>query len=135
MSKSWSDIIKLGKFELKNRVFLCALTRVRCELDGIPTDLLAEYYSQRAGAGLMLTESAAVSKRGYGFPGQGCLWNKEQAEGWRKVLEKVHQKGGVLFLQAFHAGRVTHPNFTDGLEPWAPSAIQNREKNALLGNM
>jgi 2,4-dienoyl-CoA reductase-like NADH-dependent reductase (Old Yellow Enzyme family) len=58
---------------------MCALTRVRCEYDGIPTDLVAEYYGQRAGAGLILTESAAISQRGLGFPGQGNIYNKEQA--------------------------------------------------------
>ena len=113
---------------------LSSLTRVRCELDGVPTDLVVEYYSQRAGAGLVLTEAAAVSKRGYGYPGQGCLWNKQHVEGWKKVIEKVHQKGAIIFLQAFHAGRVTHPTFTGRLEPWAPSAVQNREKIAALGD-
>jgi N-ethylmaleimide reductase len=74
----------------------------------------------------MLTESASISQRGGGFPGQGNLYNKEQAEGWKKVLKRVHDKGSVLFVQIFHAGRVTHPNFNGGLETWAPSAIQNR---------
>lgn len=95
---------------------------------------MAEYYWQRAGAGLILTEAAAVSKRGYGYFGQGCLWNRQQAEGWKKVIERVHQKGSIIFLQAFHAGRVTHPKFTGGLELWAPSALQNREKIATLDN-
>jgi N-ethylmaleimide reductase len=76
MGKSWSDTLSLGKIDIKNRVFLSALTRVRCELDGIPTDLVAEYYAQRAGAGLMLTESASISQRGSGFPGQGNIYNK-----------------------------------------------------------
>lgn len=79
MEKSWSDNLKLGKLTLKNRVFLSALTRVRCEADGIPTELVAEYYHQRAGAGLLLTEAAAISQRGIGFPGQGNIYNKEQA--------------------------------------------------------
>ena len=137
MGKSWSDTVQLGELAIKNRVILSALTRVRCGMDGIPTDLVVEYYSQRAGAGLIFTEAAAVSQRGNGYPGQGALWNEEQAQGWKKVVElveRVHQKGGIIFLQAFHAGRVTHPTFTSGLEPWAPSAIQNREKIAALGN-
>lgn len=90
MGKSWSDTVNLGDIELKNRVVLSALTRVRCDSDGVPTDLLAEYYSQRAGAGLMFTESASISQRGIGFPGQGNLYTKEQAEGWKKVLKRVH---------------------------------------------
>ena len=77
--KLWSDSIQLGELNLKNRVVLSALTRVRCEHDGIPSDLVAEYYGQRAGAGLILTESAAISQRGSGFPGQGNIFNKEQA--------------------------------------------------------
>jgi 2,4-dienoyl-CoA reductase-like NADH-dependent reductase (Old Yellow Enzyme family) len=133
MERLWSDALQLGKFVLKNRVVLSALTRVRCELDGIPTDLVAEYYLQRAGAGLMLTESAAISVRGSGFPGQGNIYNKEQAEGWRKVINGVHSKGAKIILQVFHAGRVTHPTFNGGLESWAPSAIQNREKIQALG--
>jgi 2,4-dienoyl-CoA reductase-like NADH-dependent reductase (Old Yellow Enzyme family) len=76
MEKLWSDTLKLGKISLKNRIVLSALTRVRCEPDGIPTDLVAEYYAQRTGAGLMLTEAAAISQRGLGFPGQGNIFNK-----------------------------------------------------------
>lgn len=90
MSKSWSDVVKLGKYSLKNRVVLSALTRVRCDPDGIPNSVLEQYYHQRAGAGLLLTESASISQRGIGFPGQGNLYTKEQAEGWRKVIKKVH---------------------------------------------
>ncbi len=115
MSKNWSDIVKLGKYELKNRIVLSALTRVRCGSDGVPTDLVAEYYGQRAGAGLMLTESVSISQRGVGFPGQANIYTKEQAEGWKKVLKKVHEKGSRLFAQIFHAGRVTHPSFNGGL--------------------
>jgi N-ethylmaleimide reductase len=112
---------------------MCALTRVRCEYDGIPTDLVAEYYGQRAGAGLILTESAAISQRGLGFPGQGNIYNKEQAQGWKKVIDAVHQKRAKIFVQIFHAGRVTHPTFNGGLETWAPSAVQNRETIRDLG--
>lgn len=95
---------------------------------------MAEYYQQRAGAGLLLTEATAVSQRGNGNAGQACLYKREHVKGWKKVIEKVHQKGAIIFLQVFHAGRVTHPKFTGGLEPWAPSAIQNREKIAALEN-
>lgn len=96
-------------------MFLSALTRIRCELDGIPTELVKEYYVQRSGAGIVLTESAAISQRGIGFPGQGNIFNKEQAEGWRKVINAVHEKGSKIFVQIFHAGRVTDPSLNGGL--------------------
>ncbi len=66
------------------------MTRVRCDLDGIPNDLVRDYYQQRAGAGLLLTQASAITKRGIGFPGQGCIFNREQVNGWKKVLEAVH---------------------------------------------
>jgi N-ethylmaleimide reductase len=71
--------------------------------------MVAEYYSQRAGAGLMLTEAASWSSRGNGFQGAACLYNRDHLDGWKLVLDLVHAKGGVLFLQIFHAGRATHP--------------------------
>jgi len=87
MGKSWSDTLSLGKYTLKNRVFMSSLTRCRCSpADGIPNELLVEYYSQRAGAAVILTEAVAYSKRGQGFPGAACLINNEQAEGWKKVI-------------------------------------------------
>lgn len=135
MEKLWSDSLNIGKLFLKNRVILSALTRVRCELDGIPTDLVAEYYAQRAGAGLLLTESASISQKGLGFPGQGNIFNKEQAEGWRKVIQGVHQKNAKIIIQIFHAGRVTHPTFNGDPETWAPSAVQSREKITSLGGI
>lgn len=135
MEKLWTDSVQFGKLILKNRVVMSALTRVRCELDGVPTDLVAEYYAQRAGAGLILTESAAISQIGYGFPGQACLFNKAQAEGWKKVIHDVHKKNAKIICQIFHAGRVTHPEFNGQTETWAPSAVQNREKIKDLGGI
>jgi N-ethylmaleimide reductase len=107
---SFADPLKLGQMTLKNRVILSALTRARCDPDkGIPTDLLAIYYGQRAGAGLCFTESTAWCERGRQTPGAAELFNKQQAEGWRKVTDAVHSKGGHLFVQMFHGGRATHP--------------------------
>jgi N-ethylmaleimide reductase len=71
--------------------------------------MVADYYAQRAGTGLMLTEATAWSSRGNGFNGAACLYTKEQLEGWKLVVDAVHAKGGVIFLQIFHSGRVTHP--------------------------
>ena len=88
---------------------LAALTRQRCDpKDGIPNDLMLEYYSQRTGAGLMLTEAAAWSQRGEAFPGAGNIYTKEHAYGWAKIVKKVHWKNTKIFIQIFHAGRATH---------------------------
>jgi N-ethylmaleimide reductase len=90
--KNWSDKVQLGKYQLKNRVVLSALTRQRCEIgEGIANDVLTKYYTQRSGAGLLITESASWSQRGEAFPGAANILNKEQAEGWKKVVESVHK--------------------------------------------
>lgn len=110
MEKNWNDALTLGSLTLKNRVVLAALTRERCDVEtNIPTQLVAEYYAQRAGAGMMLSEATAWSSRGAGFTGAACLYNRDHLEGWKLVLDAVHAKGGLLFLQIVHAGRVTHP--------------------------
>lgn len=129
MSKSLSDIVKIGSLELKNRVIMAAMTRMRTDpKTGIPNELMAEYYSQRANAGLILTECAAVSQRGEGFPGAGNIYTKEQADGWKRVVEAVKKKDGKIFLQIFHAGRNSHPMVNGGLDLWAPSGIAIRGK-------
>lgn len=88
---------------------MAALTRQRCDpQDGIPTDLLVKYYEQRSGPGIMLTEAAAWHPRGQAFPGNGNIYTKEQAEGWKKIIDAVHKKGALIFIQIFHAGRATH---------------------------
>mgnify|MGYP000973234874 FL=1 len=104
---------------------MAAMTRMRTDpATGVPNDLMLEYYSQRAtGAGLILTECAAVSKRGEGFPGAGNLYTKEHAEGWKRVVNSVKSKGAHMFAQIFHAGRNSHPFMTGGLDLWAPSAV------------
>jgi N-ethylmaleimide reductase len=110
MYKHLSSPIKLGTLSLKNRVVLAAMTRMRTDpKTGIPNDLMVDYYSQRAGAGLILTECAAVSQRGEGFPGAGNFYNKQQADGWKRVVAAVKAKGAHIFAQLFHAGRNSHP--------------------------
>lgn len=125
---SWTDKISFGDVTLKNRVFMAAMTRIRADpKDGIPNDLMAKYYSQRAGAGLILTECSSWSQRGVAYPGAGQIYNKQQADGWKKVVDEVHKKGGVLVLQLIHAGRATAAEINGGLQAWAPSAIAVRE--------
>jgi N-ethylmaleimide reductase len=124
--------VSLGGLQLKNRIVMSALTRIRCTEEGVPTDLVREYYTQRTGAGLILTECVAVSKRGIGYPYQGCLYSKEQAEAWKKVVDSVRSKGTKMFVQIYHAGRVTHPHLNGGFDPIAPSPIRTREKIPFL---
>jgi N-ethylmaleimide reductase len=92
------------------------MTRVRCDpKTGIPTDLLAKYYEQRSGCAFILTEASSWSARGNSFPGAGNLYNKEQANGWKKVIDAVHQKGSKIFLQSFHGGRASNSKLNGGL--------------------
>lgn len=126
--KNWNDHIKMGDFEFNSRIVMASLTRTRCDpKDGIPTDLVKEYYTQRAGAAFILTEASSWSQRGHSFPGAANLYTKEHAEGWKKVNDAVHEKGGKIFIQMFHGGRATNPGVNGGLDSWAPSAIAIRD--------
>ncbi|HVK58741.1 MAG TPA: alkene reductase [Candidatus Kapabacteria bacterium] len=114
---------KLGRLELANRIVMAPMTRGRAETDGTPNDLLAEYYEQRSSAGLIITEATAISRTGYGWAGSPGIYNQSHVEGWRKVTNAVHRNGGRIFLQLWHMGRVSHPDFLGGKLPVAPSAI------------
>lgn len=101
---------------------MAALTRQRCNPnDGIPNDLLVQYYSQRTGAGMILTEASAWNQRGECFPGAACLYNKEHAEGWKRVVDAVHKNDSKIFLQIFHGGRASLKATNRGLQTFAPS--------------
>lgn len=114
---------KLGNITLKNRVVMAPLTRSRA-IGNIPNELMAEYYAQRAGAGLIITEGTAPSPNALGYPRIPGVFNSDQIEGWKKVTEAVHNKGGKIFLQIMHTGRVSHPlNMPEGAEVLAPSAV------------
>ncbi len=102
--------IKLGDIDLPNRAVVSAMTRNRADKESVPSALMVEYYSSRASAGLILTECAAVTAEGNGFPGSGALYNDIQAAGWKDVTDAVHAKGGRIFLQIFHSGRSAHPD-------------------------
>jgi N-ethylmaleimide reductase len=120
---------KLGDTELKNRVVMAPMTRARA-IQNIPNELMAEYYSMRAEAGLLITEGTAPSANGVGYARIPGIYNQAQIEGWKKVTDKVHEKDGKIFLQLMHTGRVSHPlNMEDGTQVLAPSAI------ALKGEM
>ncbi|EQA35183.1 oxidoreductase, FAD/FMN dependent [Leptospira inadai serovar Lyme str. 10] len=114
---------KLGTIELKNRVVMSPMTRSRAA-ENIPNDLMAEYYSQRAGAGLIITEGTSPSPNGLGYARIPGIFSEEQVAGWKKITDAVHKKGGRIFVQIMHTGRVGHPvNLPAGAELLGVSAI------------
>lgn len=113
----------LGPFTLSNRMVMSPLTRCRA-IDNVPNDLMAEYYAQRASAGLIITEGTSPSPNGLGYARMPGVFSTEQVEGWKKVTEAVHAKDGFIFLQVMHAGRIGHPlNMPAGAKLLGPSAI------------
>ncbi len=117
--------IKVGDLELPNRIIMAPLTRSRAVGGGrVPNALMAEYYVQRASAGLILSEATAVTPQGVGYADTPGIWSDEQVTGWKLVTDAVHKAGGLIFLQLWHVGRISHPIFLNGELPVAPSAIQ-----------
>lgn len=117
------ESIKLGDLLIPNRIIMAPLTRCRSGEGRVPTDLMAEYYAQRVSAGLILSEATSVCPMGVGYPDTPGIWNEAQINGWKKVTEKVHQKGGRIFLQLWHVGRLSDPIFLDGRQPVSASSI------------
>ena len=115
--------LQVGDLNLPNRVVMAPLTRCRAGAGRVPTPLMAEYYVQRASAGLILTEATAVTPMGVGYPDTPGIWSDEQVAGWKKVTSAVHAAGGRIFLQLWHVGRISDPYYLDGAQPVAPSAI------------
>jgi len=115
---------KLGNIELKNRMVMAPMTRSRSFSKGLATDLMAEYYAQRASAGLILSEAINISADAIGSPFTPGLYTAEQVESWKKVTDAVHKKGGVIFAQLWHTGRVAHSVDRNGVLPVAPSAVK-----------
>ncbi|MEV2275084.1 alkene reductase [Nocardiopsis sp. NPDC049922] len=120
--------ITIGRDELPHRLFMAPMTRSRAYRDGLVDDLVAEYYAQRASAGLIVTEGVQPSVRGQGYINTPGLHSAEQVEAWRKVTDAVHARGGRIFAQIMHSGRVGHPSlYPDGGLPVGPSAIATGE--------
>ncbi len=117
------DPLRVGALDLPNRIFMSPLTRRRAGPQRVPNALMAEYYVQRAAAGLILTEATSVTPQGVGYAETPGVWNDEQVAGWRIVTKAVHDAGGRIFLQLWHVGRISHPMFLNGDLPVAPSAI------------
>jgi 2,4-dienoyl-CoA reductase-like NADH-dependent reductase (Old Yellow Enzyme family) len=119
------DKLTIGDITLENRVIMAPLTRMRSIQPGdIPQQLNALYYAQRAGAGLIISEATQISPQGKGYPATPGIYSKEQVEGWKLVTKAVHEKGGKIFLQLWHVGRISHKSLQiDNNLPVAPSAI------------
>lgn len=117
--------LQLGDLSLKNRVALAPLTRARAGEARLPNALMVEYYAQRAGAGLIITEATVVSEQGVGWLGTPGIYTNQQAEAWRPVIEAIHAQDSVVFLQLWHCGRASHSSLQPGGRlPVAPSAIK-----------
>ncbi len=116
--------LTLGDLILPNRIIMAPLTRSRAGARRLPNDLMAEYYAQRADMGLILSEATCVTPMGVGYADTPGIWSDEQIEGWKKITKAVHERGGRIFLQLWHVGRVSHPMFLNGETPVAPSAIK-----------
>ena len=116
--------IRIGNLELKNRVIMAPLTRNRSKENGVPSDLNVKYYAQRASAGLIIAEATSISKQGVGYVYAPGIYSHEQVSGWKRVTNEVHKKGGLIFLQIFHVGRISHSDFLNGKLPVGPSSIK-----------
>ena len=118
------DPIQLGDITLPNRVIMSPLTRLRGTADHLPTQLMIEYYTQRATAGLIISEGIPVMPQGVGYANVPGIWSSQQTEAWKLVTESVHRAGGRIFAQLWHVGRISDPRFLAGELPVAPSAIR-----------
>lgn len=119
--------LALGNQTLKNRIAMAPLTRARSGDDRVPTELAAEYYAQRASAGLIITEATVISEQGIGWINTPGIYNDEQVAGWRKVVNSVHDAGGKIYLQLWHMGRSSHSSFHGGEPPVSASAVKIAE--------
>lgn len=128
------DPITVGAMRLPNRIVMAPLTRNRAP-GALPTPLMATYYAQRATAGLLITEATAISPTAQGYADVPGLWNRAQVDGWRRVTDTVHAKGGRIVTQLWHVGRVSHVDLQPGgAAPVAPSAITAKTKTVLIRN-
>jgi 2,4-dienoyl-CoA reductase-like NADH-dependent reductase (Old Yellow Enzyme family) len=115
--------IQVGDLHLPNRIIMAPLTRLRGTVDHVPTPIMAEYYTQRASAGLIISEGIPIDPLGVGYPQVPGLWNDQQTEAWKPITRAVHVAGGRIFAQIWHVGRISDPTYLNGQLPVAPSAI------------
>lgn len=114
--------LQLGAITAPNRILMAPLTRGRADPGAVPNAMMAEYYRQRAGAGLIISEATGISVEGLGWPNAPGIWNEAQVEGWKGVTAAVHAAGGRIVLQMWHMGRLVHPDFLGGKAPVSASA-------------
>jgi len=118
------DPIVIGDLELPNRIVMAPLTRCRADEGRVPNALMAEYYTQRADAGLILSEATSVTPMGVGYPDTPGIWSDDQVRGWTNITKAVHANGGRIMLQLWHVGRISDPLYLNGELPVAPSALK-----------
>ncbi|MDB6144539.1 MAG: NADH:flavin oxidoreductase [Pseudomonas sp.] len=116
------DPLHIGALTVPNRILMAPLTRGRATREHVPTELMIEYYAQRASAGLIITEATGISQEGLGWPYAPGIWSDEQVQAWKPVTDAVHQAGGRIDLQLWHMGRIVHPSFLGGAQPVSSSA-------------
>jgi hypothetical protein len=126
------DPVQFGAIALNNRIVMAPLTRNRASAGRVPNDLMRTYYCQRASAGLIISEGTSVSPQGVGYPHTPGIWASAQVDGWRKITQAVHARGGKIVLQLWHVGRVSDPDYLNGEIPVAPSAIACQGTVSLL---
>jgi len=116
--------VALGSLQLKNRIVMAPMTRSRADDAGVQPHYAADYYAQRAGAGLIVTEATNISAQARGYPRTPGIWTEAQIVAWKRVTDAVHRSDGKIFLQLWHTGRMSHPDMHGGDLPVAPSAIK-----------
>jgi N-ethylmaleimide reductase len=128
--------LQLGPLTLANRVFMAPLTRNRAHADGVPSELAVTYYTQRASAGLIVTEATQISPMGKGYLNTPGIHTSEQIRGWRSIVDSVHQSGGRIFLQLWHVGRISHTSLLPNhVSPVAPSALRAHSQTLIATGM
>jgi N-ethylmaleimide reductase len=121
---------KMGDLKLKNRVIMAPMTRSRADNEALkPTQIHQLYYKQRSTAGLIISEGSPVSRRAIGYICTPGIFSEEQVEAWKKVVDTVHEEGGKIFIQLWHCGSMSHPDFHNGEKPWSASDVNPNEKS------
>ena len=129
MSKTIFDSHNLKGLQLRNRIVMAPMTRSRADnKDNVATELIAEYYKQRASAGLIITEGTFISPEAVGYINVPAIYSKEQIEGWKLTTKAVHEEGGSIFAQLWHTGAISHPDLQNGNKPLGPSAINPKQQ-------
>lgn len=129
---NFSTPVQFGELKLKNRVVMAPLTRSRATTDRVPTAMMAEYYAQRASAGLIISEATVISEEANGYENTPGLFTDAQVEGWKLVTEAVHEKQSLIVAQLWHVGRVSHPDLLGGETPVSASNVQQQGQVSLL---